>query len=254
MKFNALSGLACLLLAGQCHGLVSENFDTCSVDESATCQCPAISKCRPANYLPERFFPRTDDTCPNGSPPCCVERGPGPLKMSSSTSQTNLQCGQGFSDSDPQDVPNGVTYSVEDCPTSGKCLHIVLSPTSTVTVTDIHLQVDDDPITVNTGLGNWAFNSYCTESPSECWVPVSAVLDTFENPSASSLCGKTVYVAAGISISGDGGGATCFNQGPRISDTGNWFMYYALELECEEDVCQRKCCCASGPLRRRSHV
>ncbi|KAH7111939.1 hypothetical protein B0J13DRAFT_576301 [Dactylonectria estremocensis] len=248
MRFNTLSGLTWLLLAGL--GL-TDAFETCSTTEAAACSCPASVAKRyqaRAHTFPEHLFPRVDVLCSDGTPPCCVKRGPGPLQVSADTSKTDLQCGTKFGD-DQQDVTNGVAYTIEDCPATGpysgqKCLHIAITTAAGVTLTDIHLQVDDKPITLNTKLGTWAFNKYCTASPSECWVPVSAIIATFDPP-VTSLCATTIYVAAGISISipGSTSGATCFNKGTTIG-SGNWFMYFPLKLECPE-ICLSQCCCPS---------
>jgi hypothetical protein len=173
------------------------------------------------------------------------------LQVSPSTSKTNLQCGSKFGD-DKLDVTDGVTYTIEDCPAAGpysgeKCLHVAITPASGASVAGIHLQVDDKPITVNTKLGQWSFNSYCTTSPSECWVPVDAIIATFENPTVASLCDTSVYVAVGIDVAGKAcaSSATCFNQGTTIG-SGNWFMYFKLDLQCP-DTCLSKCCCPVTP-------
>ncbi|CAM1501448.1 Fc.00g034320.m01.CDS01 [Cosmosporella sp. VM-42] len=251
MRFLALSSFAWLLAS---ESLATGIFDTCSTEEAKTCSCPTTPIKRweaPAYSFPETLYPRTGDSCPDGTPPCCAMKGPGPLQVSPLTSHTNLQCGTKYGD-DQQDVTNGVSYNIEDCPITGpysgqKCLHVAITPAAGVTVTNIHLQVDDDPITLNTKLGTWAFNKYCTISGSECWVPVNAILATFEDPPVTSLCGKTIYVAAGISISipGSTSGATCFNQGTTIG-SGNWFMYYKLNFECPE-TCLHQCCCLFIP-------
>jgi len=247
MRFDTLSFLTWVHLAGL--GL-ADTIATCLPAEAATCSCPASAVKRyqaRAYTFPEHLFPRVADSCSGGTPPCCLEKGPGPLQVSDSTSKTNLQCG---AKPTPQDVTNGVVYTIEDCPATGqyagqKCLHVAITPAAGVTVNDIHLQVDDNPITLNTKLGTWAFNKYCTTAPSECWVPVDAIKETFGSSPPPSLCGKDIFVAAGISISipGSTSGATCFNQGTTIG-SGNWFMYYKLTFECPE-ICLKQCCCPS---------
>ncbi|KAL5611049.1 hypothetical protein FOBRF1_007166 [Fusarium oxysporum] len=199
-----------------------------------TCNCPItpVKRFQSRDFtFPEHLFPRTANSCSGDTPPCCVEKGPGPVQVSPSTSKTNLQCGSKFGD-DQLDVTDGVAYTIEDCPASGPY------PGK---------KFDDDPITLNTKLGKWPFNSYCTLSPTECWVPVDAIIATFENPSVSSLCDTAVYVAVGISVSSKrcASGATCFNQGTAIG-SGNWFMHFTLDLKCPE-ICLRKCCCPALP-------
>ncbi|EEU33413.1 uncharacterized protein NECHADRAFT_89495 [Fusarium vanettenii 77-13-4] len=242
MKFASLSGLAWLMLAHR--GLATVTFDTCSADEATSCQCPLIRRCAPLSYnYPEEHFPRDGDTCPDTSPPCCAESTTGGLQVSPST--TNLQCGKNYGD-DQHDVQDGVSYTIEDCPAGPyfgqQCLHIDITTAAGVDVHDIHLQVDDAPITKNNALGTWAFNKYCTTDPTECWVPISKIIDEFDDPKPASLCDKTIYVAAGISIAGSGDDATCFNEGETIG-SGNWFMYVSLGLTCSGETCQRKCCC-----------
>jgi hypothetical protein len=233
---------------------LADTFDACSTSEITTCNCPTtpVKRFQSRDFtFPEHLFPRTANSCSGDTPPCCVEKGPGPVQVSPSTSKTNLQCGSKFGD-DQLDATDGVAYTIEDCPASGpysgeKCLHIAITTVAAATISDIHLQVDDDPITLNTKLGKWPFNSYCTLSPTECWVPFDAIIATFENPSVSSLCDTAVYVAVGISVSSKrcASGATCFNQGTAIG-SGNWFMYFTLDLECPE-ICLRKCCCPALP-------
>ncbi|KAG9250567.1 uncharacterized protein F5Z01DRAFT_629147 [Emericellopsis atlantica] len=252
MKFNTLSVLSGLLLASL-PGQVVATTGTCSGVDATTCNCPntAVKRYQARSYTyPESLFPRTGDSCPDGTPSCCTHYGPGPLQVSEDTSQADLQCGKKFGD-DQQDVTNGVTYTIEDCPANGayagkKCLHVAISPAAGVQVTDIHLQVDDAPITLNTKLGTWAFNKYCTTNPTECWVPTDSIIATFPYPNPSSLCDRTIYVAVGVSISTAGSGsATCFNKGTTIG-SGNWFMYVQLNLECPE-ICVDQCCCPSTP-------
>ncbi|KAJ0133293.1 hypothetical protein HZ326_23634 [Fusarium oxysporum f. sp. albedinis] len=233
---------------------LADTFDACSTSEITTCNCPTtpVKRFQSRDFtFPEHLFPRTANSCSGDTPPCCVEKGPGPVQVSPSTSKTNLQCGSKFGD-DQLDVTDGVAYTIEDCPASGpysgkKCLHIAITTVAAATISDIHLQVDDDPITLNTKLGKWPFNSYCTLGPTECWVPFDAIIATFENPSVSSLCDTAVYVAVGISVSSKrcASGATFFNQGTAIG-SGNWFMYFTLDLECPE-ICLRKCCCPALP-------
>jgi len=250
MRFDTLSALTWLLLASLSH---ADPIATCTGTEPSTCSCPvsAVKRYQARAYtFPEHLFPRVADSCPDSTPPCCLEKGPGPLKVSDGTNHADLQCGTNFGD-DQQDVTNGVAYTIEDCPPNGpyagqKCLHIAITPAPGVTVSGIHLQVDDQKITLNTKLGTWPFNKYCTANPSECWVPTKAIIDTFD-PAVASLCDKTVHVAVGISISipGSTSGATCFNRGTPIG-SGNWFMYVTLNLECPE-TCLRQCCCPSTP-------
>ncbi|KAI6779950.1 uncharacterized protein J7T54_000250 [Emericellopsis cladophorae] len=229
MKFNTLVVLSGLFLASLLGRVAATG--TCSGADATTCNCPntAVKRYQARSYTyPESLFPRTGESCPDGTPSCCTEYGPGPLKVSEDTSQADLQCGKKFGD-DQQDVTNGVTYTIKDCPANGdyagkKCLHVAISPAAGAQVTDIHLQVDDAPITLNKKLGTWAFNKYCTTDPTECWVPTDSIIATFPYPKPSSLCDRTIYVAVGVSISTGGTDtATCFNKGTTIG-SGNWFI------------------------------
>ncbi|KAJ3454614.1 hypothetical protein MRS44_013214 [Fusarium solani] len=99
--------LTWLLLAHR--GLAVVILDTCSTQEVTICQCPTIEN------NPAPLVPRDSDTCPDNSPPCCVAKDPPALKVSSSTSQTNLQCGDKYGD-DQRDVkfqrPGGVSQGL----------------------------------------------------------------------------------------------------------------------------------------------
>ncbi|KAF5700471.1 hypothetical protein FMUND_14329 [Fusarium mundagurra] len=242
MKLGTFSGLAWLMLAHG--GLPTASFETCSALEATTCTCPTVKKCAPLQYnYPEDHFPRDGDTCSNSAPACCAERGDGPLRV---TAADNLQCGKdAFDPEEGSDVMDGITYTVEPCKTdpSNQCLHVVLNPTDAVK--DIHLAIDDIPIENPGGPGQWDFNDYCTKSPSECWVPVSDIIDTFD-PKPASLCGKKIYIAPHIEITSD----SCTAQGTKIpSNNNNWFMYSDLTFECAADACLRKCCCPTPALQ-----
>jgi len=166
-----------------------------------------------------------------------------------SGASTDLQCGRKFSEDDPQDVPGGVTYTIEPCPDDGlyagqTCLHIKL--TATASISDIHLAIldgDGDPSSLPNGLGNWPHNSYCSFSGNQgdCWVPESVVLAVLDPPS-TSLCNQDIIIAVGISITG----ATCFARGTVIDSTGRWFMYTTAGFTCP-DVCTKSCCCPPPP-------
>ncbi|RYO80069.1 hypothetical protein DL766_009333 [Monosporascus sp. MC13-8B] len=170
---------------------------------------------------------------------CCNEKKQGPPKVSKNV---NLQCGTNYGD-DSNDVEDGVKFDVVECPAaygSGDCFHVKITVAAGAVINDMHLQINDDPITVNTGLGNapWIDSDYCDVSLGECWVPVDYIQNLFPT---NSLCGKIVNVAAGVGING----ATCFQQGTPISPKGNWFTYTTVTFECP-DVCAKSCHCPTG--------
>ncbi|RYP27383.1 hypothetical protein DL767_007702 [Monosporascus sp. MG133] len=157
---------------------------------------------------------------------CCTEKKQGLPKVSKNV---NLQCGSKYGD-DSNDVEDGVKFDVVECPAeygTGDCFHVKITVAAGAVIDDMHLQINDDPITVNTGLGNapWIDKTYCDVSLGECWVPVDYIKNLFPT---DSLCGKTVNVAAGVGANGE----TCFQQGTRISPTGNWFTYTTVTFEC----------------------
>ncbi|KAI9767339.1 MAG: hypothetical protein M1840_005748 [Geoglossum simile] len=238
MQFTVVLGLVGLLLASNA---VAHNI--CTDANIPTC-CPNPGRRRSPGYL----FSRTDK-CEDGSDPCCTSHGPGPVQVSPSTSTFNLQCGKNF-DNDGHDVTNGVTYSIEPCPTdtANLCLHVKGTPAPGDTITAIHLNLDDQPITTNSALGTWPFNKYCTLD-GNCWVPLSAILALY---GTTSLCDQKLYAAFHISVSTPPSteGPTCFNQGTVIGDPdshpANWFMYVTLNLECPT-VCTDTCCCPPPP-------
>ncbi|RYP65763.1 hypothetical protein DL771_008128 [Monosporascus sp. 5C6A] len=205
----------------------------------------------------------TDSECPHGAidvlhgQPCCPQTKRaftprrGLLTRTTSTCCTekessltvskkvNLQCGKKYGD-DIKDVEDSVKFDVVKCPTgyaTSDCFHVKITVAAGAAIDDMHLQIDDDPITVNTGLGNapWIDKVYCDKLLGECWVPVDYIEKLFPT---DSLCGKTVNVAAGVGIKG----ATCFQEGTRISETGNWFSYTTVTFECSH-VCAKSCHC-----------
>ncbi|KAJ9412773.1 hypothetical protein QL093DRAFT_2540178, partial [Fusarium oxysporum] len=181
---------------------LADTFDACSTSKITTCNCltTPVKRFRSRDFtFPEPLFPCTANSCSGDTPPCCVEKGPGP-----------------FGD-DQLDVIDGVVYMIEECPASGPYFG---------------KKFDDDPITLNTKLRKWPFNSYCILSPTECWVPFDAIIATFKNLSVSLLCNTTVYVAVGISVSS--------------KRCASGFMYFILDLKCPE-ICLRKCCCPALP-------
>ncbi|KAK4169549.1 hypothetical protein QBC43DRAFT_199553 [Cladorrhinum sp. PSN259] len=241
-----VTALAGLLLASG--GLAT--FSECpadSVDVFTTKACCATSPLRKRRHL----YSRTD-FCSDGNTPCCDTKAPGPPTVSSGGT-TDLQCGSKYDPaSDSDDVPGGVTYTLEPClnDASQTCLHVKLIAAAGQTVSDIHLAILDgsgDPNALPNGLGNWPQNEFCSFSGNEgnCWVPVSTVLSVL-NPTSTSLCGQDIIVAAGISING----ATCFNRGSLIGDPskqgGRWFMYTTVSFTCP-DVCTHSCCCPPPP-------
>ncbi|RYP79672.1 hypothetical protein DL769_002829 [Monosporascus sp. CRB-8-3] len=170
---------------------------------------------------------------------CCTEKETSPLTVSK---KVNLQCGHNYGD-DSNDVEDGVEFDVVECPTGygiGDCFHVKITVAAGAVIDDMHLQISDDPITVNTGLGNapWIDKVYCDGILGECWVPIDYIQNLFP---ANGLCGKTINVAAGVGING----ATCFQQGTRISPTGNWFSYTTVTFECS-NVCAKSCYCPIG--------
>ncbi|RYP42536.1 hypothetical protein DL767_000224 [Monosporascus sp. MG133] len=185
----------------------------------------------------------TECTCPPGVidvlPGQPIEKEPSRLTVSK---KVNLQCGRNYGD-DSKDVEDGVEFDVVECPAgygTGDCFHVKITVADGAVIGDMHLQINDDPITVNTGLGNapWIDKVYCDKLLGECWVPVDYIQNLFPT---DGLCGKTVNVAAGVGING----ATCFQQGTRISPTGNWFGYTTVTFECS-DIRARSCNCPTG--------
>jgi hypothetical protein len=224
--------------------------DVCAV--GANDAFVSTKACCTTSVVPKRrhLYSRTD-VCSDGSTPCCDTKAQGPPKVTSGGT-TDLQCGKNFDPlSDPQDVPNGVAYSLEPCTidASGTCLHVKLTAAPGQTISDIHLAILDgsgDPSTLPNGLGQWPFNQYCSFVGNEgnCWVPVSVVLSVL-NPGSTSLCSQDIIVAAGISIAS----ATCFGRGTVISNDAppaRWFMYSTVAFTCP-DVCTHSCCCPYQP-------
>lgn len=247
----ALAGLALagggLATFSECDPGVYDAFDS----TKACCTTSAVPRRR-------HLYSRTD-TCPgDGSTPCCDTKEQGPPQVTSGGT-TDLQCGRNWDpSSDAQDVPNGVTYTLEPCTIdpSGTCLHVKLTAAPDQTVSDFHLGILDgngDPSTLPKGLGNWPFNDKCEKSGNvaDCWVPVSEVLAVL-SPASTSLCDQDIIVAAGIAISG----ATCFGRGTVISNDSppaRWFMYSTVTFTCP-DVCSHSCCCPYQPPPPPDHT
>ncbi|SPN97565.1 uncharacterized protein DNG_01076 [Cephalotrichum gorgonifer] len=253
MRFGRSLGLAGCLLAG--HGLATGDYcpnDAVSVFGSnvgASCCGSVVIRGLRRSLLPRWADEAPPPTCDprTTQPPCCTTKEQGPPEVSSGGS-TNLQCGKKYEpDTSSHDVPSAVTYAIADCqedPTQ-KCLHAQVSASADATITDIHLNIGTGSLP-STALGRWPFNKYCTFSGQvgDCWVPISAIEALLTPP---SLCGATVKVAFGISVSYSGGGSdTCFGQGSPL-DGKNWFMYSLLSFACP-DVCTGWCCCKPPPV------
>ncbi|RYP08601.1 hypothetical protein DL764_001836 [Monosporascus ibericus] len=232
MRTAFTTAAAALVLAA---GVVIATDSECppgaiDVHNGQPCCVPHIKRA----FTPRRgLLTRTTSTC-------CTEKEPSSPTVSK---KVNLQCGRNYGD-DSKDVEDGVEFDVVECPTgygTGDCFHVKITVAAGAVIGDMHLQINDDPITVNTGLGNapWIDKVYCDGLLGECWVPLDYIQNLFPT---DSLCGKAVNVAAGVGING----ATCFQEGTRISPTGNWFSYTTVTFECSDDICAKSCDCPTG--------
>lgn len=197
-------------------------LDTCPVD-LACCVNPSIRS----------LFRRTG-TGDCSTKTCCQTT----TNVLTTNTQKTLQCGKDSAKT------STVTVTVEDCPTiaDGKCIHVAYANVGTTTFTEVHLQIDDVPIT-NSAPGQFSFNSYCSITnlgmTADCWVPVSKVLGVF-TPPATTLCDKDIWVAAHATITD---GNTCWGAGAPIVQTAkNWAMNFKVSFTCPP-VCTKSCCC-----------
>jgi len=200
---------------------------------------PIPSDCCTSKPPPPYPWSTNVETCPSNQHQCCTETKE---VVTAAASNTDLKCGKDAVRT------STITVTFETCKNNQaeQCLHIVYNNVQGTTYNEFHLQIDDVPITSSIP-GQMTFSTYCSlttgNTAIDCWVPQPAILATF-SPPVSSLCGKTIYVAAHSTISD---GNTCWvGVTPIEQKSNNWAKYFSINFSCITE-CTHACCCPPPP-------
>jgi hypothetical protein len=199
---------------------------TCATGPEDTCHTPT-SRLRVRQYPASRLFRRTCDGCPPVECPRyrqkCNPGGQEPPQLTSKT--VNLICGQ-------KSTPFSVTYSYVNCPSDDdkKCL---VFQSNGQGLEESKLEISSQPLT-QSAPGRFSYNSYCTRST--CTVPVDKILENEDIP-LGDLCKMPLY----IGLHSGYGGETCWAEGRRINEKGNWAMQFSIQFDCP--ISPPTCCC-----------
>lgn len=162
--------------------------------------------------------------------------------VTATASNTDLKCGKDA----VRTSTIIVTFDTCKDNQAEQCLHLVYNNVQGTTYNDFHLQIDDVAITLSIP-GRMTFSKYCSFTTGrtviDCWVPESAILTTLSLP-ASSLCKKTIYVAAHSTISD---GNTCWvGVTSIVQKSNNWAKNFSITFSCITK-CKHACCCPPLP-------